>query len=503
MEKYVGYFTAPLLALIANGVFGSYLARYYSDVLGWSRLGIFTVILPVAAACLVILFNLKLGEWIDNVHTGAGKARPFLLLSAPLMFLAILLLFLTPLTAGKLLKMLIIAVTYCIYYAVAFPCYYTAHSSLVALSTREVNKRGELATLANAALVAANGIVAAILVPLFLQHFMFVTDETGLLDQKRSHENWKWIALGLAVTAFAGIVLEYFYTKERITEENEEIPLAKTEIPVSMHRQACLKEPYWWMVMGFALLFRAGQLMKNSSLSFYVRWMFSGVLGSGRPEYMAGRYMSVLALITGVPAVFGMLFAWPLAKRLGKKRTILWGLILASAGGLLPFLGVHRFSLVCIGVFIKAVGILPAQFITVAVISDVLDHLESIHDFRSDGFTMAVYGAIQAGLPGLCIGLQSGLFSLAGYDASAFYQSPGAERMIAFCYLGFDILMFVLAALFMRRMDVEYHSKEDQEQIREHHRRFFKRSRKERLHRYRLMRERMRERRRIRKQKKE
>ena len=35
-EMLIGYFLAPFCALISNAIFGSYLNRYYSDVIGWT-----------------------------------------------------------------------------------------------------------------------------------------------------------------------------------------------------------------------------------------------------------------------------------------------------------------------------------------------------------------------------------------------------------------------------------------------------------------------------------
>ena len=41
------------------------------------------------------------------------------------------------------------------------------------------------------------------------------------------------------------------------------------------------------------------------------------------------------------------------------------------------------------------------MYVTLALLSDVLDHLEAKNGFRSDGFTMSVYGAIMVGMTGL------------------------------------------------------------------------------------------------------
>ena len=98
-EMILGYFLGPFCAFISNAIFGAYLNRYYSDVLGWTdtaKFGIFSAVLPMVSVIFVILGNLLVGRLIDNTRTSQGKARPYMLLSAPLVTIAIALLFLTP-----------------------------------------------------------------------------------------------------------------------------------------------------------------------------------------------------------------------------------------------------------------------------------------------------------------------------------------------------------------------------------------------------------------------
>lgn len=215
----------------------------------------------------------------------------------------------------------------------------------------------------------------------------------------------------------------------------------------------------------FILVFQAGQLVKNTSMSYYVRWMFDSALSSPNPESASGALMSTLGLIGGLPSAIGMVIAWPLASKLGKKRAIVLGLAFSLIGGLVAFINVHNFDIVCVGVILKAIGIIPAQYVMLAVLSDVLDHLEAKHGFRSDGFSMSIYGAIMVGLLGLAIGIVNGVLSASGYDATLNRQPASAERMIIFVYLMMDMIAFALSIIAMWRMDVEKYAKADHDAI--------------------------------------
>ncbi|MCR4869717.1 MAG: MFS transporter [Atopobiaceae bacterium] len=471
-EMFVGYLLAPLCAMMANSIFSAYLTRYYADVIGLtdSQFGVFSMMLPIVSAIVVVAGNLFVGNLIDNTRTAAGKARPYLFLSAPVMAVAIVLLFLTPGgdnpdATNYLMKMVWIAISFNLFYSVGYPCYYTAHSSMVALSTRNGNQRGLLATLSNASMVAAAGVGASILVPILLQPFMFVTGADGVIDRVASYANWRMLGIALAVLTFLGIMLEYFFTRERITEEAMELGVVEEKLPMSTHVKACTAEKYWWMVVLFILFFQMGQLVKNTSMSFYVRWMFDSVIASSDPEATSGALMSTLGLIGGLPSAVGMVIAWPLAAKLGKKRAIVLGLILSLIGGIVAFINVHNFVTVCAGVILKAVGIIPAQYVMVALLSDVLDHLEAKNGFRSDGFTMSIYGATMVGLAVLSMGIVNIFLGALGYDATLTQQAASTENGLVIAYLCMDMIGFALSIILLWRLDVEKHLDEDKAAI--------------------------------------
>ncbi len=465
-EMLLGYFLGPFCAFISNAIFGSYLNRYYSDVLGWTdtnKFGVFSAMLPIVSVIFVIIGNLLVGRLIDNTRTSQGKARPYMLLSAPLVAVAIALLFLTPMEGSAGIQMLWIAVSYNLYYAVAYPFFYTAHSSMVALSTRNSKHRGLLATFSNASGVAAVGIGASILVPMLLQSFLFV-EKDGAIDAVASYNNWRIVMIALCIITFLGIMLEYYFTRERITEENIKLNIKEEKLPMKQQVKACISNKYWWIIILYFLLFQLGGLVKNGSMGYYCRWMFDGITN----EAGAGAAMGTLGLIGGIPTAVGMVLAWPIADKLGKQRAVTIGLAISVVGGLVSFIDIHNFVIVCAGVILKGIGSIPAMYVTLALLSDVLDHLEAKNGFRSDGFTMSVYGAIMVGMTGLGSGIINALLTASGYNAAASAQNEGVQSMLALCYLGMEIICYAVIVVLMMFLKVEKHIKEDQKTILEH-----------------------------------
>lgn len=465
-EKGLGYFAGPFMALISNAIFASYLNRYFSDVLDWTnteKFGKFSALLPIVSVVFVIAGNLILGRMIDSTRTKEGKARPFLLISAPLLVMAIILLFSTPLNSSPILQIIWITLSYNLYYAFAYPFYYTSHSSLVALSTRDSNARGLLATLSNASGVAAVGLGASILVPMLLQGFLFV-ETNGVIDRNASYQHWQIVMIALCVLTVIGVLLEYYFTKERITQETtDNVDFVEVKVPLKQQIKACITEPYWWIIIIYFLLFQLGGLVKNGSMSYYSRWMFEGI----NTEAAAGSAMGTLGLIGGIPTAVGMVVAWPIVNKLGKQKAIVLGLIISVIGGSVSFINVHNFMFVCIGIVLKGIGSIPAMYVTLALMSDVLDHLEAKNGFRSDGITMSIYGSIMVGMTGLGNGIINALLTSAGYNPTLAIQPESVNQTLVFCFLGMELICYAVLAGLLMFMTVEKYNESNLIKIKE------------------------------------
>ena len=161
-EAGLGYLLGPMLALMNNGVVNMWLSQYWDKVLQLDAL--FMTLLPIISAVIIIIGNLVVGKLMERKPSIAGKARPLIMLAMPIIAVSLLVLFIIPLpesaggTFNNLLASILVAVGYNLYYAIAWPIYYTSHSALVNLSTRDGGKRGLLSTLVMAAQLGASGI---------------------------------------------------------------------------------------------------------------------------------------------------------------------------------------------------------------------------------------------------------------------------------------------------------------------------------------------------------
>ena len=483
-EVALGYLVGPMFALISNGIVNTYLFQYYDKVLGLkSSALLFETLLPIISSIVIIIGNLLIGKLINRKPTAAGKARPLILLGLPILAIALLLLFIVPMSydaagnpqAPSIWSLLMIAIGYNLYYALAYPFYFTPHSALVNLSTRDGSARSLLATASNGAVLAAaglSGMVGPILVDLIGLLPREAGDGKDAVTAMEANSKWTILMIIMIVLLVIGCLFEYYFTRERITEEsfaievNEDVKTAKEEKKTSMFEQVkiCVHDKYWWLIILFFFFYQFGGQLKNSDASWYAQ-AFSN---NGSDISLAG-YISIAG---SIPTALGMVVIWPLANRFGKSNCIKVGAIFAFLMGVAGFVvllpnissNVGLVSTVSIVTFcLKALGTVPAMYISMALMSDVLDHQEALYGKRTDGFTMAVYGSIIVGLTGIANGIIVGLNGINGFS---YRDSVANNRVLnTALFSGAEGVCYLIIFFMFLFMNVEKFSKLDQKTI--------------------------------------
>ena len=210
-EKWLGYLLGPAGALLLNAVLERYLNVYYTDVLKLTGVwgGAFLVVFPIISKVIDAATNVVMGYIIDRTHTSQGKARPWLLLSAPLLTITGILLFTVP-NANEKVQVIWVMVSYNLFYSLAYTIFNMSHNLMVPLSTRDTTQRGGLSVFNQIAVITMCGILVALVFPMAIMPVLGV-------------DKGRWIVLMsiLSILALPLTLLEYFFTKERLTLENQ------------------------------------------------------------------------------------------------------------------------------------------------------------------------------------------------------------------------------------------------------------------------------------------
>lgn len=413
-EKWLGYLLGPCGALLLNAVLATYLNVYYTDVLHFTYVweGVFLVVFPLASKVLDAVTNVIMGYIIDRTKTKQGKARPWLLISAPLLFVTGVLLFVVP-EGNETVQVIWVIASYNLFYSFAYTIFNMSHNLMVPLSTRNT-----------------------------------------LQIMGSDKVNWIIVMSILSAIALPLTLIEYYYTKERVTEEQAS---GKTEkkVPFLTQLKIVLTDKYMVVMFLYFLIYTFSSSLKNIGLVYYC----DNVLG----EYNDGKTQMFVSVIGGIPMGIGIFAVWPLAKKIGKRNLTLIGFILYSLGSAICWAAPENMAVVLTGQFIKNIGGLPCAYVFMALFADGLDHIEWKSGIRCDGTAMSIYNIIAVAIVGVATAVFNAMLSSTGYIEPetvdgvtiAFEQSESVKNAITFAFVGLEAITGIVLAGLLVFLSVE------------------------------------------------
>lgn len=457
-EKWIGYLLGPAGALLLNAVMGSYLNVYYTDVLKLTGVwgGIFLMAFPIVSKIIDAITNVIMGYIIDHTRTKQGKARPYIFLAAFLLPITGILLFVVP-ESNETLEVIWVMLSYNLFYSFAFTIYNMSHNLMVPLSTRNSEERGVLAVFNNVATIMISGIVVALIFP------MLVLPKLGV-----NKESWITMAAILSCVTLPLTLLEYYFTKERVTEESAG-ETKETEVKFKDQMKAVFTDKYMVSLLAYFFVYTIGSTLKNIALVYYCNY----VLGT----YNDGITQTMVSVIGGIPMGIGIFAVWPLAKKFGKRNLTSMGFVLYAVGSAVCMIAPTNMTIVLIGQFIKNIGGLPCSYVFMALMADTYDHLEWKTGFRVDGAAMSVYSIITVTMTGVCTGIFNLCLSRAGYVAPrlvdgvtvAATQPDSVKNILIFFFVGLEVITGILVIVLLSQVNVEKGLKEKQDEIARRH----------------------------------
>lgn len=455
-EKWLGYLLGPSGALLLNAVLATYLNVYYTDVLKLTTIwgGAFLTIFPIISKVIDAITNVIMGYIIDHTKTVQGKARPWILLSAPLLLISGVLLFVVP-QGNETVQVIWVMLSYNLFYSFAYTIYNMSHNLMVPLSTRNTEQRGSLSVFNQISTIMMSGILVALIFP------MLIMPQLGV-------DKSKWIVTMsiLSCLALPLTLMEYYFTKERVTMEDINKKEEK-KIPYKNLLKAIFTDKYMVLILLYFLIYTVGTQFKNLGLVYFCNY----VLGT----YNDGKTQTMISVIGGIPMGIGIFAVWPLAKKFGKRNLTMAGFVLYAIGSAICWICPTNMVVVLVGQFIKNIGGLPCAYVFMALFADVLDHLEWKHNFRCDGIAMSIYNIIAVTSVGIVTGLFNMLLSKSGYVAPslvngatvAAVQSVATKNAITFSFVGLETITAIILIVILAFINVEKHIDKEQAEIKE------------------------------------
>ena len=391
---------------IFNQIAAAFLLNYYTDTALIGAGAIATMFL----VCRIFdgVTDLVMGGIVDKTSSRLGKARPWLIASAPLTLLGIILLMNVPLGWSEGGKLAYAYITYIFMSCIVYTIYGISNTALLPLMTRDKNDSTMLATFSALGNNIIGLIAGSAITPFVL------------------HCGWKVSSIIFGVVACILILFSGLLNKEM---ENEEEAKERASVPMSQQLPATLKNKYFWLLL---LLGAVSMLMNANAIGAQIFYC-NMVLGNPM-------FMSVLMTAGQLPGIL-ILFLMPaISKKWDKKTFLLLGAVLIVVRFAITGFAGDNTTMIVVGTVIRSLGVGPILSAVFALVPDVVEYGNWKFGIRSEGLISSAQSI------GSKIGIGIGS-ALTGWILSAVGYKPNIEptaKIISAVKFDYIILVIVL-----------------------------------------------------------
>lgn len=315
LTEKIGYGFGDMASSMFWKLFGAYLMIFYTDVFGLPAAVVGTMFLITRV--WDSLFDPIVGVVADRTHTRWGKFRPYLLwLAIPFAGIGVLT-FITP-SFGETGKLLYAYVTYSlmmmIYSAINVP-----YASLLGVISPLPKDRNTLSTYRM--VFAYIGSFIALLLFMPMVHY-FSGDSKALEDQQYG---WTMAVVVIAVLCALLFYGCFAWTKERVKPIKEKQGSLKDDVKDLLHNKP------WWILLGAGVSALVFNSIRDGATVYYFKYFiveedYANVSLFGISFVLSGLYLAV-----GQAAnIAGVILAAPLSNRIGKKKTYMASMAIAT-----------------------------------------------------------------------------------------------------------------------------------------------------------------------------
>lgn len=387
---------------VMSTLLATFLTAYYTDTAGIAAAAVATMFL--VCRFLDGITDFAMGGIVDKTNTKWGKARPWLILAAPMMCIGIILIVSVPQGISAGMKLVYAYATYIFLNCIVYTIFGIAHTALLARMTRDFKDRNTTATVSS----IINSVVGLVVGTLIT----------------RLQMNLGWTVTGVILGVIAGglILITGLVCKETVgMDDMEEMPgMGKKgtgSIPMKEQLPAVLKNKYFWiaLIMGALVLFVNGNAI---GAQFYYCNL---VLGNPM-------YMEMLMPAGMAPGIVAMFFMPYFSNKYSKRAFMSAGAILMILGFSVVGLAGDNLTMVIVGTIIRSLGITPMFAGLYAFVADAADYGEWKFGIRSEGLMSAsqsIGSKIGIGLGSAC---SAWILAISGYIQPAMDMAgPGAD----------------------------------------------------------------------------
>ncbi len=403
--------------------------------------GIYEIIMTTAKV-LAVGTGLLNGWLIQRTETRQGRMRPWHLIFGFISIIIGGLIFLFPgNTLGE---------GYWFYFFFLLICYHTVGSSyfylfrdtICSLTTRDPKEKTHIQFIRKMSWTLLSGIVIGMVLNMVVLPMWLEKNING----------YPILMVSLSVIAIPLLLLEYFYTRERITEDvvMEHERLNEQKISLKEQMRALLSSKYFVILIVIATVSGIVDNYKGGNVQyFYIKFL----LGGAENPLM----YTIYQVVTGTPLGIGAFVIYPLAKKVGIKNLTVGGYALVLIGSIIGWMFPDQLVPALIGGFLRNIGWLPNAYIFATLMCFAYDDVEFRSHLRLEGMMgIAIITAIQSLIYApFAGGFESTILRLGFVDVEGVMPSVEVTNFMTLSFYLFDAVLAAVVVILLPFVDVE------------------------------------------------
>ena len=396
------------------------------------------------AKVLAVGIGLLNGWLIQKTESRQGRMRPWYLIFGFVSIAIGCLIFLFPgNTLGEAYWYYFFFLLIC-YHTVGSTYFYLFRDNICSLTTRDPKEKTHIQFIRKMSWTLLSGIVigmvfSMVVLPLWLE---------------KNIMGYPILMVTMSIIAIPLLLMEYFYTRERITEDVavQHDRLDEQKIPLRDQMKALFSNKYFVILTIIATISGIVDNFKGGNVQyFYIKFM----LGGTENPLM----YTIYQVVTGVPMGIGAFAIYPLAKKIGIKNLTVAGYALVLVGSIMGWMFPDQMIPALVGGFLRNMGWLPNAYIFATLMCFAYDSVEHKSGLRLEGLlgaavVFAVQQLIYAPFAG---GFESSILKLGFVDVEGVIPGVEVTDFMTMSFYLFDSILAATVVILLPFVDVEKH----------------------------------------------
>lgn len=451
-EEILGHLVGPLGLIFVVNTIAALVEKFFTQQTG-AIYGVDNVdmvremghqyeVVMTAAKILAVVWGLVVGWLIQHTQSRQGRMRPWHLIFGFVSIAIGCLIFLFP---GNDL-----GGAYWPYFFFLLICYNTVGSSffylfrdnICSLTTRDPKEKTQVQFIRKMSWTLISGVIIGMVINMVLLPLWLEKDIGG----------YPILMLCLSLAAIPLLLLEYFYTRERITEDvAAEVGLAnENRIPLKDQIRALLTNKYYVIFMVLTTFGGIVDNFKGGNVQyFYIKFLLDGAENP--------MMFTIYQIATGVPLGLGAIIAYPIARKIGIRNFSMVGYALILAGSILGLLFPSSLPVSIAAGFLRQAGLIPSSYVLATLLCFAFDSVEYKSHLRLEGLLgVSIIGALQSAIYApFAGGYESTILKMGFVDAQGVLPSGEVQNFMVLAFYLFDLISAVAYLVLLPFMDVE------------------------------------------------